>query len=70
MEQMEDYVWCDCHGCIHEKSTNPYDGPPYEVVDGRPVWYSHRDEDGNLVEAEPECGPEEWRVLWAGRRIA
>ena len=43
MIEMENYVWCDCHGEIHEKTTNPYDGPPHEHdEEGKPIWWTER----------------------------
>lgn len=72
MEKIESYVWCDIHGDIHDESTNPYDGPPTLLRDGRPVWlrYPGPDEGDELIEMEPDCTSEHWRVLWAGRKMA
>ena len=71
MMEPADEIYCDSHGCIHEKSTNPYDGCPTKVVDGRPVWlrYPQEGEGDELIEVEPECGPEDWRKLWIGGRV-
>ena len=39
VEIIEGYVWCNHHGEVHEESTNPYDGAPYDRDEnGRPYW--------------------------------
>ena len=62
MSKVDGYVWCDVHGCIHEETTNPYE-VPYEYRNGRPVFMEEND-DGEIVEAEPECSDENWHTLY------
>jgi len=50
-ERVEDQVWCEVHGSIHDETIDPYN-------------YGY-DETGE----EPECGPEDWRVLWIGAPV-
>lgn len=52
MELIEDQIYCDVHGCIHEKKRDPYE-------------YGYA-----VTNEEPECGPEDWRKLWAGAVVA
>ena len=51
-ELVDDYVYCDVHGTIHERSIDPYD-----------YGYGVTDVPGDN---EPECGPIDWRKLWIG----
>ena len=37
MNQVEGEVYCEVHGATHDQSTNPYDGCPTEVRDGKPA---------------------------------
>jgi hypothetical protein len=67
VEKVEDVVWCDLHGDIHDERRNPYDiVHHYEKKTGRPVVLVYDDDDDATVEAEPECGPENWRSLYHG----
>ena len=63
MIKHEGDIHCDVHGCIHEQTTNPYDGPPNEYKNGKPVWWA--DYDGTPL--EPECQPYNWRLIWLGK---
>ena len=48
-ELVDDSVWCDIHGCVHDKTHDPY---YYEIPPD-----------------EAECGPSDWRKLWAGAYV-
>lgn len=66
MEKVEGYVWCEVHGDVHDESIRPYDGPPYgKHEDGTPYWLIYDDE-GEVIEAPPECQSADWRRLWKG----
>jgi hypothetical protein len=54
LEEIPDQVWCDSHGCIHDRTIDPYD---YGY--GDPANCPHED-------STPECGPKDWRKLWIG----
>ena len=45
-EPIDESVWCDIHGCVHDKTHDPYDC--------------------GTTPDEAECGPSDWRKLWAG----
>ena len=46
METIEDQVWCDVHGCIHDKTIDPYEygyahtgeEPECHPIDWRKLW--------------------------------
>ena len=56
VEIVEGYIYCDVHGEIHEETTNPYDGPPTEYRDGKPVWLTERPVDyhGTVMDDHPK----------------
>lgn len=54
LEEITDSVWCDVHGCIHDRTIDPYD-----MGYGDPKNCPHED-------STPECHPENWRKLWIG----
>jgi len=50
LQKIEGEVWCDVHGCIHEKTTDPYDygyavtgqEPECQPSDWRRLWMGAR----------------------------
>lgn len=67
MERAADTVYCDVHGGLHRESTNP-DDTPHHRKEGREIFLEYAD-DGSVQEAEPECGPPNWRKVWVGARV-
>ena len=48
-DPIDESVWCDIHGCVHDKTHDPYDY--------------------GTTPDEAECGPSDWRKLWAGAYV-
>jgi hypothetical protein len=67
VDLLDGLVWCDVHGAVHRRSTNPYDIPT-ERREGREVFLSYQD-DGSIAETEPECTAESWRKVWKGGAV-
>ena len=62
MEEIKGEVWCDVHGCVHGETNDPYN---YGYEEAKQM------NGGTYPEGfDPECGPEDWRKLWAGRSLA
>ena len=55
MELIDDQVWCDVHGCIHDKTTDPYEmgfdatgeEPECHPIDWRKLWIGGQSETPN-----------------------
>ena len=55
MELIDGQVWCDVHGCIHDKTTDPYEmgfettgeEPECHPIDWRKLWIGGQAETPN-----------------------